>query len=82
MTKKHFIALADDMRSLLVPQAMVSSGDVINALARFCQSQNPHFKRERWIAYINGECGKNGGKISAKKVNKYIDTMFTTDGRR
>ena len=35
----------------------------IDSLANFCQSQNGNFKRDRWIAYINGECGKNGGKV-------------------
>ena len=34
---------------------------MIGVLADFCQSQNPRFNRARWIAYINGECGPNGG---------------------
>ena len=33
------------------------------ALADFCESQNPNFMRERWLDYIAGECGPNGGSI-------------------
>lgn len=33
-----------------------------DTLADFCKSQNGNFNRARWIAYINGECGPNGGK--------------------
>lgn len=36
-----------------------------DALAEFCKSQNAQFMRERWLNYIAGECGKNGGKIKA-----------------
>lgn len=32
-------------------------------LADFCKSQNYRFDRGRWLAYIAGECGPNGGKI-------------------
>jgi hypothetical protein len=35
----------------------------INALASFCKEQNPAFMRDRWLSYIKGECGKNGGTI-------------------
>jgi len=31
-------------------------------LADFCESQNPKFNRERWLGYIAGTNGKNGGK--------------------
>ena len=70
MTKKHFIALADAIRecnrehqSLPLGSHNVAgfSRHQLNALADFCQSQNPHFNRERWLAYIAGECGPNGG---------------------
>lgn len=37
---------------------------MVQHLADFCAAQNPHFNRERWIAYIAGECGPNGGKRS------------------
>ena len=73
MTKKTFIALADvvrelDNRAVLVTtklgldRKVVTFEDVLLELAWFCQSQNPRFNRARWIAYINGECGPNGGQ--------------------
>jgi len=42
------------------------SPEAIDALADFCQSQNSRFNHERWIGYINGKCGPNGGTV--KKV--------------
>ena len=81
MSKKHFIALADAMRDLKPPSFEESGiglntahqreyrlyqwQDTCSALADFCESQNAEFKRDRWLAYINGECGPNGGKIKA-----------------
>lgn len=67
MTKKHFIALADMIKA----QNDIIQGHTstkfnykqVEVLADFCAYQNPRFNRERWIAYINGECGKNGGKV-------------------
>jgi hypothetical protein len=68
MTKQHFIALADHIRAC---NALAAQADdpatfgtqAIRDLADFCQAQNPLFKRDRWLAYIAGECGKNGGKV-------------------
>lgn len=68
MTKKHFIELADMIRE---HNRQVRAGlphtefadNQIEALASFCKSQNSNFNRERWISYINGECGPNGGDI-------------------
>ena len=60
MTKKNFIALADVIRDDIndfTPNA-------IERLADFCQSQNPNFNRSRWLDYIAGKCGPNGGKKS------------------
>ena len=57
MSKKHFIALADHIRL-----SGLFSEKQIESLADYCQSQNPRFNRERWIAYIRGECGPNGGR--------------------
>jgi hypothetical protein len=36
---------------------------IADELADYCKSQNGAFNRERWMAYINGECGPNGGAI-------------------
>lgn len=63
MTKKHFIQLADCIKSDLndfTPNA-------IDRLADFLHSQNPRFNRERWMGYISGSCGPNGGSVKAKK---------------
>lgn len=61
MTKKNFIALADAIRN-------EQSGDdnftqrQLDVLADFCKAQNSNFNRERWLGYIAGTNGKNGGK--------------------
>ena len=60
MSKKQFIALADTIRS--DANAGIFSLQVIEKLADFCASQNPAFKRARWLDYIAGRCGKNGDK--------------------
>ena len=67
MTKKHFIALADSMVAFFETNAgaemdVMTRNVLINALADFCQSQNPNFNRERWLGYVAGTNGKNGGK--------------------
>jgi hypothetical protein len=66
MTKKTFIALADMIRehNARCSNSFVSdkfSKTQIEALADFCQSQSHKFMRGRWLAYIAGECGPNGG---------------------
>ena len=61
MTKKHFIKLADylaDTTNYCEPFTQKQ----IEHLANFCHSQNPNFNRERWLDYIAGLCGPNGGK--------------------
>ena len=75
MSKKDFIALADMIRYHRVdtcknygPEKVQSHSFntlAISALADFCASQNPRFKRDRWLAYIAGECGPNGGAVKA-----------------
>jgi hypothetical protein len=61
MTKKHFIALADAVRN--GTELITLTQPQIEALADFCASQNPQFNRERWLGYIAGTNGKNGGKV-------------------
>jgi hypothetical protein len=68
MSKKHFIALADTIREhnrvanhpANSEMSAFSTGQ-IQTLAIYCQQQNSNFKRERWLDYIAGVCGKNGG---------------------
>ena len=67
MTKKNFIALADSTRTFFETNAgaemdVNTRNVLINHLADFCQSQNSNFNRERWLGYIAGTNGKNGGK--------------------
>lgn len=67
MTKKHFIALADAIRiGNRFAGLETFSQEAINQLADFCQSQNSDFKRDRWLEYIAGKCGKSGGKVGRK----------------
>lgn len=51
MRKKQFLALAEAIKAhnLNLPEAAFTSQQ-IELLAAFCQSQNPEFKRERWLS--------------------------------
>lgn len=65
MTKKHFIALADGLRNEKPNEnwlnKMVQWHMDVNAIADVCAASNPRFNRERWLDYVNGLCGPNGG---------------------
>lgn len=67
MSKKHFIALAnairDHNRFAKDCGGDVFTGPQLERLADFCQSTNSLFKRDRWLDYIAGKCGPNGGAI-------------------
>lgn len=68
MSKKHFIALADALRAEKPginwdPNKMVQWELDVKAIANACAASNPRFNRERWMSYVNGECGPNGGSI-------------------
>lgn len=70
MSKCDFVALADVIREFnsFAPNPVNAfSSQQINRLADFCQSQNGNFKRDRWLEYIAGNCGKNGGTIKPPK---------------
>jgi hypothetical protein len=60
MTKKHFIRFAQYLKDVDGYCEPFTSNQ-IKHLADFCHEQNPRFNRERWIDYINGLCGPNGG---------------------
>jgi hypothetical protein len=65
MSKKNFITLADMIREhnqKCEAPAYFTYSQLL-AIADFCKSQNPNFMRERWLDYIAGNCGKNGGAI-------------------
>ncbi len=63
MTKKDFIALADAIREHNAgPEDRGDFDDGhLDTLERFCCNNNPRFNRERWLGYIRGDCGPNGG---------------------
>lgn len=66
MSKKDFIALADHLRHFNEDwdgSRNEFNNIQIELLAEFCASQNPRFNRSRWLAYIAGECGPNGGNV-------------------
>ena len=68
MTKKHFIALADAIRehnriARNIGHYAEFKPDQIETLADLCGQQNDRFDRERWLGYIAGTNGKNGGAI-------------------
>lgn len=68
MSKKDFIALADTMRDFLATNAGREMDDItrrvlLEHLARFCRGQNSRFMQGRWLDYISGLCGPNGGQI-------------------
>lgn len=83
MSKKHFIALADVMRKLKPPSMSEDGIgmntrmqrearrnqwlDTVDVMADFCRSQNSAFMRDRWLDYINGNCGPNSGTIKGAK---------------
>ena len=62
MSKKHFIMLADYIKEAASQGEPFTDKQLI-CLAQFCRAQNSQFKRERWIRYIKGECGPNGGEV-------------------
>ena len=62
MTKKHFIKLANLIKGTRVSHGWTDKQ--INELACFCDSQYPRFDRGKWLDYIAGTCGPNGGKVS------------------
>lgn len=67
MSKKHFIALANEFKPVLAGFRPIDPTDVVEALVRFCGAQNPQFNEARFRSYIAGECGPNGGAVKGAK---------------
>lgn len=59
MSKKHFIYLAECIKA----NREYFSDEAIDALIGFCRHFNGQFKTERFLVYLNGDCGPNGGKV-------------------
>lgn len=69
MSKKHFIAFADHLKYYLNGNPDFTKKQrelIIDIMASFCQSQNNRFLRDRWLAYIAGECGSSGGAVKKR----------------
>jgi hypothetical protein len=65
MSKKHYIALADALKQQRPadhwdPNKKVQWELDVKAIADVLAS-NPAFKMERWMNYVHGLCGPNGG---------------------
>lgn len=63
MSKKHFIALAQYIMDHQRYGKVKFTDDQLDSLANFCRNQNGNFKRDRWLGYIKGQNGPNGGKV-------------------
>lgn len=66
MTKKHFIRLAEYLRDT-ANYCEPFTEKQLQHLADFCHEQNHNFDRSRWLGYIAGENGPNGGTIKGAK---------------
>jgi hypothetical protein len=81
MSKRHFIALADTLRDLKPrPMEAIATDreqsaslarmaqwiETCAAMAAFCRAQNGNLNTQRWLEYIDGTCGPNGGKVATK----------------
>ena len=63
MTKRHFIALADAIRDHNKYCGEQFTGRQLTTLANTFQAINPNFNRSRWLDYVAGKCGPNGGSL-------------------
>jgi hypothetical protein len=70
MSKKDFIALADAIKEHnrvygapgpAEQDVALFDSEHLHTLATFCRQQNGNFMRDRWLGYIAGTCGQNGG---------------------
>ena len=75
MSKQDFIALADAIREHNRCEGEPFDEHQLETLATFCRRQNHAFKYERWMDYIKGECGPNGGavKLAPKPKNSRVE---------
>lgn len=66
MTKKHFIAIADELRFEKSRFTERFGSDAFNAMldivVSVCRAQNGRFDTDRFRGYVADECGPSGGK--------------------
>lgn len=65
MTKKHFIKLADYLKDT-DGYCEPFTPNQVEHLANFCHSANPAFNHDRFVGYLAGVNGPNGGKVKVK----------------
>ena len=64
ITKNQIIEIADTIKDIARDaDGLIELSLVVDKFADYLAAQNPNFKRERFIGYINGECGPNGGRV-------------------
>lgn len=68
MTRKNFVALADDIRvhnaaAKRSPMYTAFTNDQLEMLAQFCENQNIKFDRDRWLNYVQAGLYSDGGTI-------------------
>lgn len=78
MTKKDFIALANAIREHNTQSpfnvGLPFDDNHLDVLSAFCRSRNSRFNWNRWIDYIYGRCGPNGGAIRKPKKERSNET--------
>lgn len=66
MSKKHFIALADDLRrekqGYIERHGQAAFDELVTFCCRFCRGENGQFNEGRFRDYVNDVCGPNGSK--------------------
>lgn len=70
MSKQDFIGMADAIIRHNRESGEKFRSEHIDTLADFCADTNARFKRDRWVRYINGECGPNGGPVKSTTARK------------
>jgi hypothetical protein len=68
MSKKDFIGLADIVKDIGNMTDWQDEGNAVISefelrLCDYFKMTNERFKEDRWLSYIAGTCGKNGGKV-------------------
>lgn len=70
MSKKDFIAIANEIKAYTTRLSGTNEPPFTDAqlavLAQAFQRCNPRFNAVRWLGYINGDYGPNGGEVKKK----------------